>query len=264
MLKTTLLGLLLMSTISANDYSRANTAADKSLRDLDCEFEDCSKKAPEPKVIIKEKIVERPVVVEKVVYKERPAKVETVVVEKVVYKDRPIQKTDKPQKIDSNRIYKKLYVDISVPNDPTFLSDFLYITPRAGGIDWNRIKKMCLSAPTRGPYTVKVTGMMEVPENITSDRIYVQPVAKKITNYLNIDGTPWNTQELNIKNAYKKSKAIPFNFTYTSKYYHHNINDFFKDIEALLPNVRFLISNKPVNRGEKKEFGEAKIFIPKS
>jgi hypothetical protein len=109
MFKIALSIVALLAIANGSDYERSNSAAKEALGGLDCEFEDCKK--PEPKVIIQERVVEKPVIVEHVIIKEKIVEkpVERVV-EKVVYKDRPAQEAVQVETIaaptsTSKRIY---------------------------------------------------------------------------------------------------------------------------------------------------------------
>ena len=108
MLKITLSLLSIAMLANASDYSRANSAAADALNDLDCDFEDCSKKVVvQPKVIVKEKIIYKDRPVEKVIYRDRE-------VEKVVYRDKPTSKKQTTTISDKNkRIYNTTF-DIPV------------------------------------------------------------------------------------------------------------------------------------------------------
>ena len=104
--------------VNGSDFDRAISASANAMGSLDCEFEECSK--PEPKVIVKEKVIyrDRPVVVEKVVVKEKVVyRDKPVEVEKVVYRDREVQRAPEPahqsQRRESKRLYNKTF-DIPV------------------------------------------------------------------------------------------------------------------------------------------------------
>ena len=228
---------------------------------LDCEFEDCTKKA-EPKVVVKEKIVyrdrpvEKVVVKEKIVYRDRP-----VVQEKVVYRDRPAAKVAKKETpAVAGRTYNKLFIDVSAPGDPTFLSDYILRTQRASGLDWNPILKKIASGPKKGSYSVKISGMIELPEGITADKIYIKPTMKTMTKYLVIGGHPWTTQEFILDNAYKNDRTIPFYYNVKMRSYSDR-GDFVSYITGNLTDLHILVSNKPTQRGEKKEFRKTRVFI---
>lgn len=65
----------LNADVSKYEYERSNAAAKEAFDDMDCDFGDCQKPEPKPKVIIKEKvvekIVEKPVIQEKIIIKEK-------------------------------------------------------------------------------------------------------------------------------------------------------------------------------------------------
>lgn len=263
-----LLSIILATQVSAeSSFDRANSAAQKASKSLDCEFEDC--KPEPPKVIIKKQYVPVVVVKEKIVTKEVPVEVEKIVEkEKIVYRDRVVHPEEVPAPISrpievEDKKYRTLFVDISIPNDPTFISEYLYIN-KAGGIDWNQIKKLFLTAP-KPPYTIKISGNIEVPAGINSERIYVKPVTDNgINANLQIDGVSWDRPELNMVNAYKKTNTIPFTYIWTYKPCCGSIKDrpkFLNMIEKAFPTIRFSISNKPTQRGARKDYTEAKIFI---
>lgn len=97
MVKILSLSLLAFVLVSGSDYSRANNAAKDAFKDLDCDFDDCPKEAPEPKVIIQEKVVEKPVIIihEKVV--EKPVEkviIQEKIVEKPIYVRQPQTSAD--------------------------------------------------------------------------------------------------------------------------------------------------------------------------
>ncbi len=108
MVKILSLSLLAFVLVSGSDYTRANSAAKEALKDLDCDFDDCPKEAPEPKVIIQEKVVEKPVIIiqEKIVEKpvEKVIIQEKIVekpVEKIVYVEQEVQTEEaKPNKVE--------------------------------------------------------------------------------------------------------------------------------------------------------------------
>lgn len=255
---------LLVFSLQANDSDKwQQFHSEKALEGLDSEFEDS--KPAKPKVIVKEKIVykDKPVEVEKIIYKDKPVEVEKIVeVEKVVYRDRPTKEalnTPEPKQ-STQRKYNTLYVDIAVPNDPTFVSDYLTLTERAGGLDWRKVDKMMLTAPNKGPFTITVSGKIELPQEISSDRIYIKPIVGPMIKELKVDGTAWTTTELNMLNSYKKTHTLPYSVSWTSSSW-RNPKDFMKNVKNTLPTMRFLVSNKPIARGEKKEFMPARIFI---
>ncbi len=151
----------------ASDYERANQAAKEALKGLDCEFEDCKKEEPKPKVIVKEKIVEKPVikevVKEKVVYKDR-----------IVYKDKPKEeiKQKKPQepKTIGGITYNKAFFDIH-PKSQAPLLDYLKYSPRTS-FDVEHFVESVKKIGERG-LKVYVYGRLEVPDTITTDEVYV-------------------------------------------------------------------------------------------
>ena len=239
--------LFLVSSLHAKDAKMWQTVqADNAFKGLDAEFEE------KPQVLVKEKIV----------YKERPVEVEKIVeIEKIVYRDKPVKEPVQEQAKNTGRKYQTLFVDITVPNDPTFISDYVHLTERAGGLDWRKIDKLMLTAPARGPYSITVTGQIELPAEINSDRIYIKPIVGPMISELMVDGTSWTTSELNIINSYKKTNTLPFSISWKTGYYTNNPKSFMDNVKKNLPTMRFLVSNKPVERGEKKEFMPARIFI---
>ncbi|WP_373069352.1 hypothetical protein [Sulfurimonas sp.] len=261
MYRILLVSLLLVSSSYAEDYyKRANAAAEKAFDDMDCDFGDCKKEEPKPQVIIKEKIVEKPVIVEKVIVQEKVVEKEVPVervVEKVVYKDKPVTES-KPEVVSSNRHYNKLYIDVAVPGDPTFYSDYLSRTQRASGVNWNPVKKALLNAPEKGSdFVVKIVGFIEVPASINSEKIYIKPLGKDITKYLVIDGNEWKSAQLMLENGYKETRKIPFYYKYSSYYKSSLINT----MTNQMADISFLISNKPTERGEEKNYVKARVFI---
>jgi len=239
------LSILLSSQVFAqSDFNRANSAAEKAAKALDCEFEDCEEK---PKVIIKEKIVPIILIHDNVIIKE-----------KIIYKDRRVNTHQKSYYRD--RLYDTLLVDISVPNDPTFISDYVHVTDGAGGLNWNAIKSEFMGASDRGPFKIKLTGMIELPRGIDAQRIYIKPILGPMNSSLKVDGISWNIKEINMLNAYSDTRVIPFSFTMS---YSWSKKGFIQEIEKYLPRVRFLVSNKPQNRGEQKHFVQTKVFVYK-
>lgn len=234
---------------NASDSERVEKLYDNAMDKLDCEFEDCSK--PEPKVIIKKEIVyvDRPVEVEKVVEKEK-------IVERVVYKDRPTKEIviSKAEPKIPGRQYGKLFLNVSVTNDQNFVNDYVSISRRTGNFDWSALKAALASAPG-GRVHVIVSGMIEVPSGINAQDIIIKPVGTR-TSGLKVAGITWNTTELNMPNAYKESRTIPFSF----KTYWNYSSDVVNWLNSNLSSINFVISNKPTQRGEKKNFVSTKIF----
>ncbi len=157
---------MMVATLFASEYERANSAAKDAFRDLDCEFEDCKKEPPKPKVIIKERVIvkEKPVVVEKVVVKE-----------KVVYKDAPkeqsVQQKKKPKQESGvivlvNRAFFDLFPTSQAPildyikysQDSSF--DIKQFTDSVSKIRESNLK-------------VHIYGRLEIPKAITTQKVYV-------------------------------------------------------------------------------------------
>ncbi len=258
--KTLLIATVLTLSLQADQSAQwQQFQSQQSLKGLDCEFEDCNKKT-EPKVIVKEKVVykdrpvEKVVVKEKIVYKDRP-------VEKVVYRDRPVEKKQ-PQQAVNGRNYNKLFIDISTPADPTFLQDFIFRTSRANGLAWNVIVKKLDSAPQdHGTYSVKITGMIELPAGMNGKTLYIKPMMKNITSTFVVAEKPWKIREITINNSYTKDRAIPFYYYYKSSYYgDNNKKGFIKWMQATLPDISIMISDKEKKRGEEREYVKTKIF----
>ena len=235
---------------NASDSERVEKLYDSAMDKLDCEFEDCSK--PEPKVIIKEKIVykDRPVEVEKVVLKEK-------IVERVVYKDRPTKEIviSKAEPKITGRKYGKLFLNVSVTNDDNFVNDYVSISRRTGNFDWSALKAALSSAPGGKTHLI-ISGMIELPEGIVAQDIIIKPVGTRTTG-LKVAGVTWNSTELNMPNAYKETKNIPF----SCKLWWWNPGDAVNWLNSNLSSLSFVISNKPTQRGEKKNFVATKIFI---
>ena len=246
------LSILLTSQLFAESaFDRANSAAEKASKGLDCEFEDC--KPEPPKVIIKKEYVPIIVVKEKIVTKEVP-----IYTDRVIYKERKVN--TKQKLYDRERLYGTLLVDISVPNDPTFISDYVHVTDGAGDLNWNTIKSEFMGASDRGPFKIKLTGMIELPRGIDAQRIYIKPILGPMNSSLKVDGISWNIKEINMLNAYSDTRVIPFSFTMS---YSWSKKGFIQEIEKYLPRVRFLVSNKPESRGERKNFVQTKVFVYK-
>jgi hypothetical protein len=99
---------LLSSMVLAAEPTWSEFKASQALKELDCEFKDCTPKQPEVQIVEKTVIIEKPVIIEKEVIKEVPVE---KVVEKVVYKESPVVKENPVQQkqkvvIDgSQRIY---------------------------------------------------------------------------------------------------------------------------------------------------------------
>ena len=241
-----LLTMALLSTLIQADQNAKwqQYQAQQAMKSLDCEFKDCTPKA-KPQVIVKEKVVYR---------------------DRVVYKDRPVvalapAKVVKKTPVIAGRTYNKLFIDISAPGDPTFLSDYIYLTQRASGLAWNPIMKKLKNAPTNGEFVLKIAGMIELPEGITSEKIYIQPTMKNITRHLVIGGKPWTTQEMILSNAYKKDRVIPFYIQVSYGNIYRSRSQFEAFIRDNFTDVQVLVSNKPVTRGENKEYKKTRIFI---
>lgn len=254
--KTLLIATVLTLSLQADQSAQwQQFQAQQALKGLDCEFEDCNKKS-EPKVIVKEKVVykdrpvEKVVVKEKVVYRDRP-------VEKVVYRDRPVQEKKTLDAVDG-RNYNKLFIDISTPNDPTFLQDFIYRTNRANGLAWNVILKKLESAPKDfGAYSVKITGMIELPKGMDGKKLYIKPMMKKITPNFVVAGKPWEIREIVLDNSYTQDRAIPFYFSFKDNDYRRS---FTNSMVAMLPDISIMISDKEKKRGEDRVYVKTRIF----
>jgi hypothetical protein len=120
-MKEVILGLLLIAgllhaDVSKYEYERSNAAAKDAFDDMDCDFGDCPKPEPKPKVIIKEKvvekIVEKPVVQEKIIIQE---KIVEKPVERVIYRDRPQQAVQEAQPSPSGTYTSCLEIKQSNP-----------------------------------------------------------------------------------------------------------------------------------------------------
>ena len=180
-----LLFITLFSTLHAQSaYERANEAAAKSLDSLDCEFEDCKKEAPKPKVIIKErvKVVEKrvPVIVEKKVVVEKP-----VIVEKRVFVEKEAPKKEKalkqiPQR-ESKRVSKqestsvpgvknRAFFDI-YPNSQAPILDYITYSKRKS-FDVNQYIDSVTKIHEKD-IKVYIYGKLLVPKSITTKRVYV-------------------------------------------------------------------------------------------
>ena len=221
--------------------------AQQAMHDLDCEFKDCTQKV-EPKVIVKEKIV----------YKDRPVE-KIVIKEKVVYKDRPVEQPQPQQQGVPGRNYDKLFIDISAPNDPTYIQDFIYRTNRAGGLDWNRIFKQLSDAPRDGEYRVKITGMIELPQGLNGKTLYIKPLMKDINPKLVIGGKAWKIREITLDNAYTQDRAIPFYYTYKTTGYRSK-SDLINDVAKELADISVVISDQKKQRGVQREYLKARVF----
>lgn len=159
--------------VNGSDFDRAISASANAMGSLDCEFEDCTK--PEPKVIVKEKVVyrDRPVVVEKVVVKERVVyKDKPVEVEKVVYRDRVIEKasTPKPTKAITGRMYNKAFFDVHTQSQAPML-DYIKYTKR-GSFDVEQFADTVSKIKEKGA-KVYIKGSIEVPPSISTQQVYM-------------------------------------------------------------------------------------------
>ena len=135
-----------------SDYERANSASRDALKGLDCEFEDCSKK---PQVIIKEKQV----VVEKVVYKERPR-------EEV----EPVATTVKKQPVDNRgKEYNKAFFDMH-PSGQSPILDYISFS---NSTSFNTTQFIDSVSKIASAMKVYIYGKIEIPDDITTDEIYI-------------------------------------------------------------------------------------------
>ncbi len=248
-----LLAASLVATLNADQASEwQQFQSQQAMQGLDAEFED-EKPAPVVKTVVKEKVVykDRPVEVEKVVYKDR-------VVEKVVYRDRPAAEVaPKTQETTiPGRKYNQLFLNVSVPNDANFVNDYVKVSNRTGSFDWSKLKEAMHSAP--GGYsngTIVVSGMIEIPASINAQDIIIKPIGYRTGN-IKIAGLTWNSTELNLPNAYIQSRSIPFSYKYSGR-----TTGIAAVVNQQLSSINFVISNKPTQRGEKKNFVATKIFI---
>nr|WP_321266416.1 hypothetical protein [uncultured Sulfurimonas sp.] len=169
MLKIVLLIMSVFLLLDASDYSRANSAAKEAFKDFDCDFGDCPKPAPEPKVIIKEV----PVVVEK-----------EVIVEKVVYKDRPVEEVvaavQEEPNVVSGRTYNKAFFDVHTKSQAPMLDYIKYTTRGSFNVEQyvDTVEKI-----KEKNAKVYIHGSLAVPSSITSNEVYMNVGSKYYESY---------------------------------------------------------------------------------
>lgn len=131
MLKIFSLLLIAFALLNGSDYVRTNSAAKKAIEGLDCDFDDCS----EPKIVIKEKIIEKPV--DKIVIQER-------IIEKPVYIER--EATRKADVISKDALYGScLEIKQVLPNSRSGYFDI--------GVDGKKINVYCEMIIAGGGWT---------------------------------------------------------------------------------------------------------------
>lgn len=270
MLKNVLLvlSILLLSQASASDYSRSNEAAKEAVKNLDCDFGDCPKPAPEAKVIIQEKVIikEVPVVVEK-----------EVIVEKIVYKDNPVAEVvpapaveeevapvAKPKAVVTNRVYNKAFFDVHTPTQAPML-DYINFAPRAS-FDIKQYVDTVSKIKERNT-KVYIHGQIAVPDSITTSQVYMNVGQKYHFSYY----SSWQ------KDIYYNGSKTPQNSDYFlvdvksdnngNRYVDYKIYLFLsapwklKESEENVAPNSFFFKMAPKTRGFKNEFVNAKVYI---
>lgn len=244
----------------ANDYTRANKAAKEAFEDLDCEFEDCKKEEPRPKVIIKERVVEKPVI-QKVIVEKPVVKEKIVYKEKVVYKAKPKQE----QKAIGGVSYNKAFFDIH-PKSQAPILDYITYSDRASF----NVEQYVDSVSKIHDENIKVYiyGKLEVPSSIKTNQVYIYSGeryeyhsccnhwVKEIyyndsKTYQNADYFLVNVQEDNHGRRFVKYK-IRFHLEYPWKIKPSE--------ENVAPNV-FFFKMAPKARGYKNKFVKVKPYI---
>jgi len=151
----------MISFLNASEYDRSNNAAQKALKDLDCEFEDCHKEQPKPKVIIKERVVVKKVTVPKPVYV-------PIVIKQQAPKTQ--QKENKTQIADANIVYNKAFFDM-YPRSQAPILDYITFDKR-NSFDINQFVDS-VSRIKEKNLDVVIYGRLEVPKSIRTSEVYI-------------------------------------------------------------------------------------------
>jgi len=253
MKRVLIIGISLSSLLMA-DYSYSDSGAAKALKDLDCEFEDCSPK--EQKV----KIIEKKVIVEKEVIKEVP-------VEKVVYKERPVlvekKRTPKKEVSTSDITFNKAYFDVYTNTQAPIL-DYITYTKR-GSFDVTSFAGTVSKIKERG-IDAYIYGNILVPKSITTDQVYMYVGEKYHYKYYSY----W-TKNIAYNGASKQNADYFLAKVRTDnqgrRYVAYKINihlDKPSQIKPAEPNVApntYFFKMAPKVRGYKTKFVPAQIYI---
>ncbi|NPA66856.1 MAG: hypothetical protein GXO11_08255 [Epsilonproteobacteria bacterium] len=162
-----------LSVLEASDYTRANSAAQEALQSLDCEFEDCKKEAPKPQVVVKEKVVVKEVVVEKPVYVQMPAAPQPKAAPTVEVQSKKVEapSSKQPQKeVGIGIVYNKAYFDM-YPRSQAPILDYITFSKRTS-FDIKQFVDSVSKIKENG-LNVDIYGRLEVPDSITTSRVYV-------------------------------------------------------------------------------------------
>ena len=264
MLKKIVLVLsMLLSTqlFAQSDFDRANAAAEKASKSLDCEFEDC--KPEPPKVIIKKQYVPVVVIKEKIVTKEVP-----VEVKKVVYRDRVVHAEEVPAPVPvkavSGRTYNKAFFDVHTKTQAPML-DYIKFTTR-GSFNVDQFADT-VSKIKEKDVKVYIHGSIAVPSSITTNQVYMNVGPKYFYNYYsswkkeiryNNSTSRQNSDYflVNVKKDSNGNRYVDYKiYILLSKPWKINAAE-----ENVAPNT-FFFKMAPKVRGFKNKFVKAEIFI---
>jgi hypothetical protein len=251
MLKIFLSIISIVLVLNASDYSRSNNAAKEAFKNLDCDFGDCPKPAPEPKVIIQEKVI----------VKEVP-----VVVEKVIYKDRAVQVEDKSSneepKTLQNKIYNKAFFDINLANTEPIQDYITYSKRRAFDV----VNFVDSVNKVKAHLTAVIEGNIEIPNTITTQKVYVNVGSKyqhsgaygDPTKYIYYNGDNRQNKEYFLVDAQVDKDG--------KRYVSYKIKVFVSKYHTLSTNSRatpndIIFKIAPYERGYKNKFILSEIYI---
>ncbi len=259
--------LLTSQLFAQSDFDRANAAAEKASKGLDCEFEDCTPK--KPKVIIKKQYVPVVVVKEKIVTKEVPVE-KIVEKEKIIYRDRPapvIAETipaPVSKKAVTGRTYNKAFFDVHTKTQAPMLDYIKYTTRGSFNVDQfadtvSKIKERDVK--------VYIHGSIAVPSSITTNQVYMNVGPKYYYSYYNywkkeIRYNNSNSRQnsdyflVNVKKDSNGNRYVDYKiYILLSKPWKINAAE-----ENVAPNT-FFFKMAPKVRGFKNKFVKAEIFI---
>lgn len=261
--------VFIVSLSAQSSFDRVNEISEKAFKDLDCEFGDCESK--EPKIIVKEKIVEKiiyrerePKIVEKIVYRDKEPKV----VEKIVYKDRePIVKKTisvvEHEKVVSNRVYNKAFFDVHTKSQAPMLDYIGYTTRSSFNIEQfvDTVTKI-----KENGVKVYIHGSLEVPRSIQTAEVYMNVGQKYHYNY-------WRWEKDIFYNGLKTRQNSDYFLVKVRK---DDVGNRYVDYKVYIlleepwkinaaednlgPNT-FFFKMAPKVRGFKNKFIKAKVFI---
>jgi hypothetical protein len=261
---------MLTGTLLMAEYSYSNSGAASAFKDLDCEFEDCTPKTPEVKVVEKRILIIKEVPVQKIVEKEV---IKEVPVEKIVYREKPSveneshetvkkPKIEKKELVTSDITFNKAFFDVH-PKTQAPIQDYIEYTKR-GSFDVSffidTINKIKESADAY------IYGKILVPDSISTDEVYMYVGENYLYNYYsywnkNISYNNGNSQNSDyflakVQTDNKGRRYISYKITI-----HLDRPWDIKPAEKNVAPNTYFFTMAPKERGFKTKFTPVKVYI---